>query len=210
MSELLKLMSASVDWHERYANSPVLELNVLKEDYDRSSEEPFIFRKKVTSPSSTLYYAEKPCGLVKFYCHNKLDARGYGGSEFTLKVFDDYFSMGSMAYHEETIKGPWSSRAGAMNTSIPDVNCLDIHLNVYKTLGDEHPSRYASSCTLELALKALQHLPEADLVEIQEPKGDRHYEPKHFNSPPKGWERARIGIRYRRVYPSVRDWIYST
>ena len=98
----MKVLKAEINWYEGYANDP----NFIMHVDSMPDNDEFIFEAKELTPERTLYFAEHESGLVRFYCHDTRNESGYGGSSVTLNMKD-----GST----KTIKGPWSSRSGAMN-----------------------------------------------------------------------------------------------
>lgn len=92
----MKILKAKVQWNKGFANSP--EFMALVDAYP--SAEDF---KYVAGPCG-IYYAELD-GAVDFFYYSS-PGEGYGGRHFKLNMVD-----GSI----KTLKGPWSSRAGAMN-----------------------------------------------------------------------------------------------
>ena len=133
----MKLISATVDWHEGFANRPTLKLAV---DLMPPTEEYRFQEKKFGD--SILYWAEQD-GVVQFFAHSPNNERGYGGREFSLTMTD-----GST----RKIKGPWSSRAGAMNCHFP--HSVDVTI---KELEGEFPKLgFATAITVELAKKAAE------------------------------------------------------
>jgi len=122
----MKLLSALVEWHHGYANAPTLILHL---DTIPKAEE-FEFEQR-----GSLYYAEKD-GFVRFYAY-KNPGDGFGGREFHIRLKDGT---------EQTLKGPWSSRAGAMNSG-GFGPCVDVQ---FVTDG----FRGFGAVTLEVALQA--------------------------------------------------------
>lgn len=102
----MKLLKAKVQWNLEWANSPSLDLLV---DHLPSLKE-MQFEKKGGS-----YYAENE-GYVEFFHYNGPD-RGFGGHHFHLTMKNG---------KEEILIGPWSSRAGAMNSKFGP--CVDVSI----------------------------------------------------------------------------------
>jgi len=92
----MKALNAKVNWMEKYANEPHLEILV-----DRiPSLEELLYDVK----DEYFYLAEKD-GYVRFFYYKQPD-EGYAGHHFHLRMKD-----GS----EVVLKGPWSSNSGTMN-----------------------------------------------------------------------------------------------
>lgn len=125
----MKLLHSEVDRHEGFANPASLLLTV-----DKLPDDSEFIYKEVVFKDQTLYYAE--CDeIVRFYAHSPRNERGYGGRVFKLIMEDGT---------TKEIKGPWSSRAGAMNRYFP--HCVDCVI-IEKSTG----YRLASSISLNLA-----------------------------------------------------------
>ena len=124
----MKVISGNVRWMEGWGNRPTIEIAVDKLP-DRSE---FRYEQR-----DSLYYAELD-GLVNFFSYSR-PGEGYGGRRFDLVMTD-----GS----KKTLVGPWSSRAGAMN-SYGFGPCLDVSI----CEGEEAFNRrsfYAGAVTVEL------------------------------------------------------------
>lgn len=125
----MKLLHSEIDRHEGFANPASLLLTVDK----LPANDEFIY-KEVVFKDQTLYYAECD-GVVKFYAHSPSNEHGYAGRIFRLKMEDGSF---------KDIKGPWSSRAGAMNRYFP--HCVDCVITEEVT-----GYRISSAISLDLA-----------------------------------------------------------
>ena len=132
----MKLLKADVNWMEKYANDPRLELTVDA----LVPHDIFRYQSKEVN-GSTLYFASHN-DSVSFYCHNPLNEHGYGGGLFRLTQIDG---------REVTIKGPWSSRAGVMNNHF-------LPHSVSATLIVQGV-KYSGHVTLGFALAAVARLP---------------------------------------------------
>ena len=88
-----------------FHNRPTLDLLVDA----MPKRDDMVFEKR-----GDLYFGEKE-GLVEFFSYSR-PGQGYGGRVYTLRMED-----GSTA----ELKGPWSSRAGAMNAA-GFTHCLDV------------------------------------------------------------------------------------
>lgn len=91
----MKIISATVNWYKGYANSP--RFDVLVDKYPRRNELAYVNK-------DWAYWAEKD-GFVDYFSYSG-PSSGFGGCEFELNMVD-----GST----KTLKGPWSSRASALN-----------------------------------------------------------------------------------------------
>jgi len=144
----MKLISAKVDWMEGFANKPNLILTVdhiPKRDNMR-------FRQ-----SGNFYYAELE-GYVTFFYYERPGA-GYGGSTFSLKMVDGT---------TKSLIGPWSSRAGSLNTVFGP--CVDVTI-----IEESNGYRMAGAVTLEVAEKAAE-MAGARLQRVVD-QGDIRYDP---------------------------------
>lgn len=72
----------------------------------------FIYQKKVLNENSDLYWGTNKDGFVSFFCHDKNNEKGFCERIFTLNMEDNTIV---------NIRGPWSSRDGAMNKYFPHV-----------------------------------------------------------------------------------------
>ena len=129
----MKLIKAEVEWYEGFANKPRLVLIVDKMPDSMEIE---------YEVKDNLYWGEKN-GIVSFFSHSPENQRGYGGREFDLKMKDGSFV---------TIKGPWSSRAGAMNNYFPH----SVDVTVKETEGEFPRLSFATAVTVELARQAAE------------------------------------------------------
>src|SRR2546423_1221540 len=91
----MKVLKAKVNWMEGWANDPYFQILVDKEP--KYSE--LIWKVKQLNENETFYYGEED-GYAYFLLHDSRNERGFGGSTYTLKMFDGSTRM---------IKGPWSS-----------------------------------------------------------------------------------------------------
>ena len=130
----MKPISCSVEWYEKYANDPILQIVVD----EIPSREDLRYQHK-----RSLWFAEKD-GYVSFFCwKGPGDDGGYYGSKYTIILED-----GSTV----TLLGPWSSNSAAMNRNfIPQ--CLDVAI---KTEEDNFSCWCSGAVSLEFALKAIK------------------------------------------------------
>jgi len=129
----MKLIDVEVEWYKGWANEPILRLFV--DELPKRDE--YVFDEK-DMMGHTLYFAEHECGTVSFMSHASNNERGYGGSVFKLKMKDGT---------TREVKGPWSSRAGAMNLYFP--HCVDVIIHQ-----QDGACGIASAISLSLARKA--------------------------------------------------------
>jgi len=90
----MKIITGRVNWRDRWANRPILELLV---DHIPNLD-AFVFTER-----EGFYYAELD-GEVRFFLDSSC-GRGFGGRSFKLK----------MENGTRTLKGPWSSRPSIAN-----------------------------------------------------------------------------------------------
>jgi hypothetical protein len=145
----MKLLKAEVDWMQGWANSPRLIVEVDKTPVHLR------YRKKEVG-GETVYFAENE-GFVAYFSHDPKNERGYGGREFDITLED-----GS----DVTIKGPWSSRCGVMNSLgfTPSVEVILV----------ENDSRSSGAVTVEFAQQAIALIndPRITLVENNKREGE--------------------------------------
>jgi len=132
----MKLIGADVRWNIGWANHP--ELILIVDEMLNPNEQ--IYSSTELPNGSTLYHSQHESGMVSFFCHDRRHERGYGGHSFALTMED-----GSII----SIKGPWSSRAGAMNNHFP--HCVDVILREACVNGN-----YSGAVSLELANRAAE------------------------------------------------------
>lgn len=137
----MKVNNASVRWNEGWLNHPQLILDV-----DRSEVNYDTMRYE---QRGSIYYAERE-GLVSFFAYSG-PGDGYGGHEFPITMKDGT---------KKILKGPWSSRASAIN-SMGFGPCLDM---VFRFNGNEW-HQGAGAITLRLAQRVMkQHNVKAYLI----------------------------------------------
>jgi hypothetical protein len=135
----MKPIECSVNWYEKYANDPELQIIV-----DKLPRQEDLRYKHIDIGTTELWFAEKE-GYVSFYAWNspKQD-KGFYGRHFDITLED-----GSMV----TLLGPWASRSGVMNKwFLPQ--CLEVSLKEEKNYNGV--SWYSCSVTLEFALEAIK------------------------------------------------------
>lgn len=108
-STRLNILRAHVDWNLEYANYPDLKVEVRK----LPNTNAFRFRAH-EARGHTFYWAEYD-GFVRYFVHDHRNSEGFGG-----RVFNITMESGE----KREIKGPWSSRAGVLNSVFPP--CVDV------------------------------------------------------------------------------------
>lgn len=131
----MKVLNARVNWNLEWDNDPHLEVLV---DHIPPLEALTFHHHEWA------YYAHLD-GYVKFFAYTG-QGDGYGGRGFTLNMADGT---------QKTLKGPWSSRAGAINA----LRCPGLPPTLDVSMTDDHDvwlrgyTFYAASCTVESILK---------------------------------------------------------
>lgn len=126
--------TVKIEWMTDYANNPTIA--VTGKQYPNLKD--YEFEKKDVGNQRTMYL-----GLLgdfaRFFLHDAIDQCGFGGASYTLKMKD---------CTEETIIGPWSSNAGAVNRTF-DTSLIEVRYNAprYKNI--------AQALTLESILPYL-------------------------------------------------------
>lgn len=138
----------SVNWMEDYGNSPRVTI-YLREDldmYDYVGSGNKVFETR-TKDKAVGWFGENEHGFVSFFAHSGEDRNegGFGGNIYTLKMKDGT---------EKVLKGPWSSRPGAMN-ALGFTPSVDVTIN-----GGRQKYNLAGAITYD-AFEAIirQHLP---------------------------------------------------
>jgi hypothetical protein len=141
----MKILDMKVHWYENFDNEPELMLLVDKlPDHD-----DLRYEKK-----GPLYFAEKD-GYVSFFAYSQ-PGDGYGGRVFPI-VLTDGTKM--------DLKGPWSSRAGAMNRA-GFVPCLDVIITDDPEVWKKGYTFYAAHVTKKLVDEYIgELLPDVILLE---------------------------------------------
>ena len=131
----MKVLNARVRWMQGYANSPTLE--ILVDRFPTESD----YRYEHKPPAA--YYAEAE-GSVRFFAYTG-PGEGYGGREFEIRM--------KGTGRRVTLVGPWSSRAGYMN-SIGFGPCVDVSITEDPKAFARGHTFYSGAVTLELAQAA--------------------------------------------------------
>lgn len=128
-------------------------LEILVDHYPRSEEMVYKTRK---FGDITVYFSEKS-GRVSFMSHNPTNERGYGGAEFKLNV-------GSLTEPVmEVVRGPWSSNEQFMMKIFP-YEIVGVSLTEDQDVFDRGYTFYSMHVTLDIAIQAMEFLPEWSLV----------------------------------------------
>lgn len=148
----MKILDAKVNWNDGFMNSPDLQILVDEiPDWDSLR-----FERR-----AWCFAAYHPDGYVGFLSGDpEKPGHGYGGDAFNLTMLDG-----------STVKliGPWSSRAGAVNSQFPERPVMDVDL-IDDPVGFKRGHTFSSGAiTVELALQAA-HLAGVELIRI--PSGD--------------------------------------
>jgi len=133
----MNILKGKVDWADGWANEPTIKILVDKmpDLADLRYEE-----------REGLYYAELG-GYVSFYYYVR-PGDGFGGRVFNITMKD-----GS----KKALRGPWSSRAGAMNR-FGFGPCLDVSMTDNPESYERGYTFFASACTLELVMDAMDRI----------------------------------------------------
>jgi hypothetical protein len=102
------------------------------------------------SKEEGLWYAEHDTGYVEFFSWSGGQGKGYSGAHYEIQTVDG---------EEVTLKGPWSSRSGALNKHGYGP-CLEA---TYRTSPDQLGGR-SGAVTLETAMNAVDEYVEDDVV----------------------------------------------
>ena len=127
----LQIIKGRVNWWATCDNNPVLQLLV-----DHVPLATSLTYTKYPTNHGYLYYAEQD-GYVRFYAYAQ-PGKGLGGSRYTLNIDDGT---------TETLIGPWSSRAGAVNTLGVGPVC-DVSMTDSPKAYDRGWTFLATACTL--------------------------------------------------------------
>jgi hypothetical protein len=141
---LIEIEDAEIDWKEDYGNDPKLVLYV--DELPTRDELRFQGSKE-----EGLWYAEHESGYVEFFSWSGGQGNGYNGRHYEIETVDG---------DSVTLKGPWSSRSGALNKAGYGP-CLDV---TYKTSPEQLGGR-SGAITLEAAEEAIDEFLEG--VELE-------------------------------------------
>lgn len=188
----MKILAATVDWNDKFDNSPqlIIQVEQLHED------EEFRYASKPLIGGSTLYRAGHD-GFVRFYLHNPHDEQGFGGRVFKLE-----------GHYGETfkIKGPWSTRSGVINQHFMP-HCTEAILTTSDLNDRALVSAYSSAVTLKVAIEAIKMTGNWFVRIVSGPNGETTYEPIMRRSLPKGLmshiANGPINYAWEYVHPDV-------
>jgi len=140
----VEITDAEVRWNEEYTNKP--DLIVYVDDTPSLDELQF-----EGSREEGLWYAEhEPSGYVNFFSWSGGEGDGYSGRHFDIETVDG---------EQVTLKGPFSSRSGALNKHGYGP-CLEVS---YKVPEFDHTYR-AGAMTVEKAEEVVdEHLDDVEL-----------------------------------------------
>jgi len=140
-------LAARVDWKEEYLNDP--KLRVLVDEIPSRSELRF------ERHDDGLWYAEKD-GYVEYFAWNGPDNEGgFAGQCYEITTVDG---------DNITLKGPWSSRAGALNKR-GFGPCIDVSLTTRPEVFERGFTFQAGSLSLEAAKQAVDLIDEVSHLE---------------------------------------------
>lgn len=142
----MNILDANVDWQEEVVNDPVLE--VLVDEIPSVEDMQF-------EHYDGLWYAELD-GFVRFYSWTGPENEGgFGGRNVTVMTVDG---------REVTLKGPWSSRTGAMNM-VGFGPCVRARITTDSAVMDRGHSFHLGAVTLAFAKRAIDHIDDASHLE---------------------------------------------
>lgn len=140
-------LAARVDWKEGYLNDP--KLRVLVDEIPARSELRF------ERHDDGLWYAEKD-GYVEYFAWvGPGNEGGYAGSCYEITTADG---------EQITLRGPWSSRAGAVNKR-GFGPCVDVSLTTKPEVFERGFTFQAGSLTLGTAKQAVDLVDDASHLE---------------------------------------------
>lgn len=144
----MKILSATVDWHEDYDNPPSLKVEV---DSLPSHGADSLLRYR---RSGRYYWASTEDGYVTFLYDDPYNHAGYGGSTFTLAMVD-----GSTV----TLVGPWSgNEVGAAAAGAPASKHVIAHV-----AGQSQYCLMGANITVPIWRAAIaQFCPDAEVHEV--------------------------------------------
>lgn len=151
----MKALAAKIKWWEGWGNDPVLEL--LIDCFPLFA--PFRFEKR-----GPIYYAELD-SYVRYYAYRKPD-RGFGGRHFPITMKDGT---------EIILKGPWSSRPGAVHAR-GFGPCVSVSIVDDSDAFERGYTFIAGDVTLAFAQEAItKYLPSIELARVDAWSRDEHF-----------------------------------
>jgi hypothetical protein len=154
----MKVLDMKVNWMESWDNDPEIMLLVDKmPDPDNVRYEQ----------KDNLFFAEDD-GYVSFFAYSR-PGDGYGGRTFNITLTNG---------EERALKGPWSSRAGVMNSAGFEP-CLDVIITDDPEVWEKGYTFMAGAVTKKLVDEYLdKFLPDVFLYKIEDERdGDIIYQP---------------------------------
>ena len=113
---MMRVKSGYLNWMEGWHNGT--DIHLLMDKDEMPSQKDLMYEEIKLGEHDGVVFAEKD-GYVNYLFYNS-DTKGYGGRTFTLKMKDGT---------EKSLKGPWSSRAGVMNSK-GFTPCVDVTIEV--------------------------------------------------------------------------------
>ncbi|MFP8954429.1 hypothetical protein ACLI4Z_15890 [Natrialbaceae archaeon A-arb3/5] len=154
----MQILGCQVDWREDVANPPKLE--VLVDEIPDLSEMFFEHDEE-----HGLWYAERE-GIARFFAWNGPENEGgFAGRNYTITTVDG---------KEVTLRGPWSSRASAMN-KVGFGPCVPVRITTEPEVLERGFTFTSRALTLEAAKRAVDlaesasHLQRVERYRANEP-----------------------------------------
>lgn len=136
----MKILTAQVDWMEKWSNTP--NLKILVDKFPNMDD--LRYEKR-----GSLYFAELD-GYASFFAWRGSQDDGYAGRHFPITL---------VTGEEVTLKGPWSSNAKAMSNA-GFTECMEVSFTDNPEVMERGHTFYSGSITVELAKKVIEeHLP---------------------------------------------------
>lgn len=143
----MKFIEATVNTYPNFANSPEVVLTV-----EGIPDHNTLRYTKIPCPGSNGYiYLAEQDGYVSFYFYD-VPGPGFGGREFTLNMTDGTTMV---------LQGPWSSRAGFINTILPVAHPLIVDVTFYDRTSKFPELGQSGACTFDWLRK---HAPEIEFA----------------------------------------------
>lgn len=183
----MKILSAEVNWYENFGNSPDLMVVVDKIPALKGA----IYQGHDFNEKCRLYYTFID-GYVDYFVHQRNYEEGYGGRTFSFF----YQPKPDATPTYISIRGPWSSRAGVVN-SVLERHCVDV------TIRPENGGGWRTGAiTLDLARVAAKLA--GVRLEESKYKGEPLYTPRKI-IPPNPLYMPAVDRLLMRVYESTDD-----
>lgn len=157
----LKIIDAKINWNIGVANQPKLRILVDK----IPQMEVMTFKVKEQT------YLAQLGGYVRYFSYRGPgNDGGFYGTEFKINLH-----RGEDQVIPFTLKGPWSSRAGVVNT-VFDEQIMDVSITDNPDRFEQDRMYYSGAITLDMALQAITLIEGAWLLREQK-HGDITYVP---------------------------------